>query len=170
MAGKSRYTDEDKARVYAALAANEFQIKTAAKVTGVPETTVRRFAKEFEQNGPPDEEIVAYVVTEELDKIRRVEDKALTRLEQALDNNELKGRDLITAFGVLNDKKTRLAGLDRGGNEHHHFHHLPPAEELAGLLSGLGHQALESGRQRQSELETAELREQARPALPAPRP
>lgn len=170
MAGRPRYSDEDKARVYAALAANEFQIKTAAKVTGVPETTVRRFAKEFQQNGPPDEEIVAYVVTADLESIKRVEDKALIRLEEQLDANTLKGRDLITAFGVLNDKRVRLAGLDRGGQDHHHFHHLPPAEELAGLLSGLGQQALESGRQRQSELVEAELREQAPRALPAPRP
>lgn len=169
MAGKSRYSDEDKARVYAALAANEFQIKTAAKETGVPETTVRRFAKEFKQS-PPEPELVAVVVTEQLDKISRVEDKALTRLEEKLDKDELSGRDLITAFGVLNDKKTRLVGLDRGEREHHHFHHLPPADELAGLLQGLTQEALESGRQRQSELVEAELREQARPALPAPRP
>lgn len=166
MAGKPRYDEADKARVYVALAANDGNIKRTARETGVPETTVRRFKQEFEKEGPPPQEIVDVAVGDFAESIERVEWKALAALERKIDKDDVNARDLITAFGVLNDKRTRALGLATERTEH--VHRLPSAEEVAGLLQGLSHAALEATRQRQSDIVSAELREQPL-GLPAPR-
>lgn len=168
MAGKSQYSEADKARVYVALATNDGMVKRAARETGVPETTVRRWKEEFEKHGPPSEGVVETVVGEFLEKAEAVQWKALQRLEEKIDANDVTARDLITTVGVLNDKITRMKGLPSGRVDHHH--HLPPAEELRELLTGLGQGALEQGRQQRAELVEAEIVEQPVLGLPAPRP
>ena len=63
MAGKSQYSDSDKARVYTTLLANEGNVKRSSRETGVPEATVRRWKNEFEENPPP-VEVVAEAVAD----------------------------------------------------------------------------------------------------------
>ena len=164
MAGKPQYSEADRMNVYSALVANDWQIKTAARETGIPETTVRRWSKEFKQNPPAQEAVEAALESSDyVADLRDARNEALAALRTKIP--EMSGRDLATTYGILTDKLARVDGEKKKDNEHHHFHHLPPAEEVAGLLQGLGAQALDASRQRQSELESRDLREQL--ALPA---
>ena len=161
MAGKSQYSSDDRMSVYLALVSNDGNVKRTARDTGFSETTVRRWKKEFDAN-PPDREAVVEAVESGayVDKLRSTRDEALTHLRKKIP--EASARDLGTIYGILEDK---LARIDKIGNdnEHHHFHHLPPAEEVAQLLTGLGQGAISDTRQRQTELAETKLREQ--PAL-----
>ena len=56
--GRATYTDADKAKVYVVLTTNDGNVKRTARETGVPENTVRRWKKWFEDNGPPNLEEV----------------------------------------------------------------------------------------------------------------
>ena len=165
MAGKSQYTDDNRNTVFIALAANDGNVKRTSRETGFPESTVRRWKKEFEAH-PPDPEAIkatvesgAYVET-----LRSARDEALAHLRKKIP--EASARDLGTIYGILEDKLTRIEGLNRD-NEHHHFHHLPPAAEVAELLTGLSANAITDSRRREAELTDTNLREQL--ALPAPR-
>lgn len=167
MAGKSRYTEADEARVYLALAVAG-SVKGAARETGVPETTVRRMKEKFDKHGPPKQEVVETAVGDFVSTIETVEWKALKALEKKIDEGGGNVRELATVFGILNDKRTRASGLADQTVEHRHT--LPSADEVKALLQGLSLGAVEASRQRQSELSETGLREQAPLALPAPRP
>lgn len=173
MAGKSQYSDSDKARVYTTLLANEGNVKRTARETGVPEATVRRWKNEFEEN-PPSTEAIQAAAGDFLSDAKRVRNKAVLEIERQIDAREMKGAALVTVVGVLDDKITRVEGVVTK-HQVDHVHHLPSAEEARELLGGLLTGAIESGRNRQAELVESGLQEQAedaewRPALPAPRP
>lgn len=171
MAGKSQYSDSDKARVYTALLASDGNVKRVARETGVAESTVRRWKQEFETN-PPSIEAVEEAVGEFLTDAKRVRNKAVLEIERQIDAREMKGAALVTTVGVLDDKIMRVEGVV---SKHRvdHVHHLPSADEARELLGGLLTGAIESGRVRQAELVDQGLQEQAVDAefiaLPAPR-
>jgi transposase-like protein len=170
VAGKSQYSDSDKARVYTTLLANEGNVKRTARETAVPEATVRRWKNEFEEN-PPTPEAVAEAVEDFLNDAKRVRNKALLEIERQIDAQMFKGAALVTVVGVLDDKITRVEGVV-SKHQVDVQHHLPSAEEARELMGSLLQGALAAGRERQTELVESGLQEQAedaewRPALPA---
>lgn len=171
MAGKSPYTDADKARVYTALLAADGIVKRVARETGFNETTIRRWKEEFKTNPPPENEI-SQATGDFLDDAKRVRGKAVLEIERQIDAKEMKGAALVTVVGVLDDKITRVEGPSGPRPAVDHFHHLPSADEARELLGGLLTGSLDAGRLRQAELVEAELLEQAEiaevKALPSP--
>lgn len=170
MAGKSQYSETDKARVYTTLIANDGNVKRTARETGVPEATVRRWKTEFEEN-PPSAEAVQVAVGDFLTDAKRVRNKALLEIERQIDAKEFKGAALVTVVGVLDDKVMRVEGVV-SKHQVDVRHHLPSAEEAQALIGSLLQGAITAGRERQAELVESGLQEQAedadwRPALPA---
>ena len=158
MAGKSPYSDKDKATVYAVLLSNEGNVRRTARDTGVNVSTVRRWKTDFVDNPPPPD-VVAEVVGEFVTDAKRVRNKALLEIERQIDEGTFKGAALVTVVGVLDDKITRVEGpVSRSQVDH--VHHLPSRDEARALMDGLLTGAIESGRVRQAELVDAELTEQ----------
>lgn len=163
MSGRATYTEQDKARVYVALTANDGNVKRSARETGVPENTVRRWKKEFETK-PPSSEAVETEVTsgDYVGQLTQVRNEALTELRKKIPT--MSGQQLAVAFGILEDKLTRARGLATERTEH--VHRLPSPEEIALAGQMLAQGALEAAKIRQREIAEAELREQPA-ALPA---
>jgi transposase-like protein len=170
MAGKSSYSDSDRALVYATLLSNEGNVKRTSRDTGVGETTVRRWKAEFVTD-PPAPEVVEAAVGEFVADAKRVRNKALLEIERQIDAGIFKGAALVTVVGVLDDKVMRVEGPVQK-SQVDHIHHLPSREEARALMHGLVNGAIESGRVRQVELVDAELMEQVEDAefkaLPSP--
>lgn len=162
MAGKSPYSTKDKARVYTTLLANDGNVKRTSRETGVVETTVRRWKKDFETNPPP-VEAVEEASSEWLEVAKPLQVKILNEIDRQIDAHEMKGAALVTSFGVINDKIARVEGPVQK-TQVDHVHHLPSADEARALLGGLLTGAIESGRVRQAELIDAEVVEQAEDA------
>lgn len=163
MAGRASYSEQDKARVFLALTANDGNVKRTARETGVPETTVRNFKREFEDN-PPSQELVQqefetgdYVA--ELETLRKELSVALRRKIP-----DMTGYQLVVSYGIIDDKLTRARGLATSRTEH--VHTLPSAEELALAGQMLATGAIEAARQRQAELAESNVRRE-QPALPS---
>lgn len=152
----------DKARVYAALLSNDGIVKRTARDTGINETTVRRWKREFEENPPPIEALEE-AKGDFIADAKRVRNKAVLEIERQIDAKEFKGAALVTVVGVLDDKITRVEGPVTK-HQVDHVHHLPSADEARELLGGLLTGAIESGRTRQADLIDAELMEQAEDA------
>lgn len=162
MAGRSKFTEEDRAFVYVTLASNDGNVKRTSRETGIPEQTVRRWKSEFAEQ-PPEVHAVEAAVGMQVDDMARVEQLALKELERKIRAQELKGSELITVVGVLNDKKTRAQGLATSRTEHRVA--LPSREEIAELLGGAVASAIQAAEQRQEDIVDAEIVEQK--VLPA---
>ena len=161
MAGKSKYTEADRAAVYVALQANGGNVKAAARELDFPVTTVRRWRGEFEAEGPPDLEVVDAAVEDYLGELEQVRNKALKLLDQKLP--EASARDTATIFGILDDKVSRAKGIvDRPADEKVSL----DASQLREVLSGVVSAAIEAAGRRQEEIIDAEIVESPR-ALPA---
>lgn len=152
MAGRSTYTEADRAKVFTVLAANDGNIKRTARETNVPENTVRRWKKEFISN-PPDTEQVTVAVDEFLETAEVVRGFALEMLLVKIPI--AKPSELITIVGVLDDKITRAKGLATQRTEH--VLTLPTAEELRNVLGPAIQQAIIAAETRQDEIVEAEI-------------
>lgn len=165
MAGQSRYSDEDKAAVLAALAANGGNLLRTSKETGVSRNTIRHWVEE----APPPDETLQAAVDEFVTEAKGIRTKALEKLKGLVENDQVDARTLITIVGVLDDKVTRASGLPTSRTEHQNA--LPPREELKELLGTFVQVAVEAAEQRDSDIEDAEyvVVPQPRVALPQPR-
>jgi Homeodomain-like domain len=158
------YTEQDKARVYVVLTANEGNVKRTHRETGVPEATVRRWRDEWEKNGPPETEVVQEAVREHTERAERVADKALNRMEEMIDNKDGTLAQVTTAYGVLRDKIDRAKGLL---NPRHPEGDRPvlDRDQIRELLVGYTQAAMALSIRREAEIIEAEIVEQ--PALPS---
>lgn len=157
MAGRSKFTEADRAKVYFALQASDFNVKATARETGFPVTTVRRWRDEFRDGiNVPTEEAVTQVADAHVAKIDEVRDLTLTKIEDKLNSGEpLKLSELSTTFGILDDKSTRAKGLATSRVEGQIA--LPSREELSqALMSALQH-GIEQATGRQQEIIDAEI-------------
>lgn len=120
MAGKSKYSDDDRRRVYLALQINDGLVKRAARDTGLPVATVRDWKRKWDTEGAPPEVTEAPEMNMAVDSFvedaSRVRDLALARLEQVVETSD-KPRDLATVIGILDDKITRARGLPTSRTE-----------------------------------------------------
>jgi len=166
VAGKTTYSDQDLARLYVVLTTNEGNVKRTARDTGMPESTVRRWKKVWEENGPPKiEEEIVEAVTNYVDEMERTRDLALQRMHERLQNDQGTLPQIATVFGVLTDKIDRARGI---GSEStiHHKHELPSPDEIRATLGALVSGALAAHQEREEEITDAEFTEQPVAQLP----
>jgi len=161
VAGKSRYTDEDKARVLALLEANKGNVKRTNRETGVAEQTIRDWKKQAER-----EELTAPVVAalpaarEDVAKqMEGIRDKMLENLEAKVLNDELSGKDLLVGIGILTEKLLLLRGEATSRTEATVKTAVDPAE-VAQLVQGYMGRALSAAQQRDEEIVDAEWHEE----------
>lgn len=166
MERRSKYSDADRARVWAGLEANNGNIKRTARETGYPVSTVREWKTKWEMNGVEEEVIAAVpaVVTDFVADAERVRNKLLMRLEQLVDEGKIDARGVVPALGMLTDKIRAYKGLDNV-REHHHVLEVPALDEIEAKLSHALGQLVAVGNQRQEvidevvELEPSQYRE-----------
>jgi transposase-like protein len=162
VAGRARYTDEDKARVFVVLGANDGNVKRTARETGIPENTVRRWRDEWKKEGPPSVEHVEEAVGDFVNDAERVRNKALLAIEKKIP--DAKVSELNNTVGILTDKIDRARGLvDRRVVEHQ----LPSPDDIRAALGAFADEMQKLSRQREAEIVDAEIVEQ--PALPSGR-
>lgn len=163
---KRVYTEADKASAFVVWTTNAKNIKRTVRHTGVPETTLRGWIKEWEENGPPEAGEIAESVEGFLTDAERVRDKALLLAEKRIDAGEGTLPQLMTTVGILTEKIALAQGLATSRTET--VHTLPPADEIREALGAAFAGALEAARQRDGELIEGELVEQSElPELPA---
>jgi transposase-like protein len=165
MAGRSKYTEEDKARVFVLLQANDGNVKRTARESGLPENTVRRWRNEFNDEGPPSTEMVEQAASDFVATAERIRNKALDWAEEMIDQRDAKVKmnDLNNLAGTLQDKIDRAKGLDAKRVDVQH--HLPSADEARELLRGFVQEMAVASAGRDAEILEAEIVEQA--ALPS---
>lgn len=167
MAGRTTYTDAQKAEVYVVYAANEGNVKRTARDTGVPISTIRRWRDEWNrQENLPDVSVLEEAVGDFADKAESIRWKALIALEANI--HTAKPHDLIKVIGILDDKITRARGLADRTVEHRHT--LPSADELRELVGAFIEGSKQAALDRADDVIDAEIVEQAElPALPSGR-
>jgi transposase-like protein len=163
MAGRTSYDEKAKARLYLVLAANDGNVKRTARETGIPESTVRNFKREFEKNPPETEVVEAELESGDyVTQLETLRNELAVALRQKIP--DMTGNQLAVSYGIIDDKLTRARGLATERTEH--VHSLPSAEELALAGQMLATGAIEAARRRHDELAEAEVRRE-QPALPA---
>lgn len=167
MAGVSKYTESQKASVYLSLQVNAGNVKRSARETGIPESTVRLWKKDFAENGPPNTDVLEAVSSDFIADGERIRNKALKRAEKMIDDEDskLKLAELTALSGMLTDKLNVAQGLATGRVEHQH--HLPSADEARELLRGFAEEMASLSAAHDAEIIDAEVIEQR--ALPASR-
>lgn len=155
------YSDEEKAAVYVAWITNDKVMKRTARSTGIPESTLRKWIAEWEENGPPNEQIemIGEIAGEFVEAATIVRDEALVQLRAKLP--KAKVSELVAAVGMLTDKLNMAKGLATSRTEH--VAALPPAEEVAQVLGTALRQALQAAQERDADIVDVEV-----VALPAP--
>jgi transposase-like protein len=159
MAGRAKYTDQDKASVFVVLTANDGNVKRTSRETGVPENTVRRWRDEWKKEGPPETDVVEEAVGDFVGDAERVRNKALLAIEKKIP--DAKVSELNNTVGILTDKIDRARGLvDRRVVEHQ----LPSPDDIRAALGTFAAEMQRMAQQREAEIVDAEIVEQ--PALP----
>lgn len=159
MASRRRYTDRDKALVFAELSVNDGNVKRTARNTGYDVSFVRRCKIEWDRNGVPESvmEEVAPIVSDFMADAIRIRGKLLKRLEELLDKGDRATiPQLVTGIGVLSDKIRAYEAISESTHRVEHTFQLPPAEELKELFSGVLVGVLEAARTRAAEIEAVE--------------
>lgn len=162
MAGKSKYTEEQKARAYVVLTTNEGNLKRTARDLGIPLGTLRGWRDGWERDGSPDISQVEDAVTGFLEEAEEVRDLALRQLKMKLEKGEGNVSQVATVLGILDDKIARAKGIS---TTHEHKVTLPSAEEIRDALGGFAAGALAAAAIREEEIVDAEVIEPK--ALPA---
>jgi transposase-like protein len=149
----SKYTEQDRARVFVVLTANGGNVKRTARDTGLPISTVGLWKRAWEEQGPPDVNEVEVAAGDFVDSAARVRDKALAELERKIPDATPSA--LVATVGMLQDKISLARGLATSRSET--VHALPPAEDIAKALSEAFQVAIDSARLRDAEIIDAEV-------------
>lgn len=165
---RATYTPEDKARVYVVLVTNEWNVKRTARDTGLPETTVSRWKKEWKDNPPQVDDEITEAVVEYVSEMEKTRDLALKRMHERLNSSDKKDQgtlpQIATVFGVLQDKIDRANGIGATSTVTHR-HELPSPDEIRATLGALVESVQAGHIVREEEIEDAEIIEI--PALPS---
>lgn len=154
---RATYTDEQRARAYVVLTTNQGNIKRTARDTSLPESTIRRWRDEWEEDGPPDTSLVAEATGDFVQEAERVRDAALAEMERKIPAATPSA--LVAMVGMLTDKIALARGLATSRSET--VHSLPPAEEIARTLGAVLQGALAAAQSRSEDIIDAEIVEQA---------
>lgn len=150
MAGRSAYTEADRARVYAVLLANKGNVKRTARETGYPENTVRRWKTQF-TDSPPAADILAEVADDLVSDMDRVRRLALNEMEKKIREGGAKLGELNTIYGTLTDKINLLTNIGQERNINHTLQ-LPSAEDIKAALLPAIQAGIEAAEQRQADV------------------
>ena len=152
MAGRSKYTDDDRARVATALHINDGNIKRTARETGIPENTVRDWKRAWEKGGLPAtvEQAQQGAVDEFVDQATHIRNLYLRRLEELVET-ETNARNVATVVGILDDKLVRAAGKPTSRTEQVGGL-LPSPEEFKAALTGWAIGAVQAANERRADI------------------
>lgn len=161
------YSDSDRALIYAELEVNAGNIKRTARNLGIPVSTVRHFHKQWNEKGLPDtvREVLPAVQEAMVTHMERVQGKMIVKIEDGVDDGTIKGKDLLTGFGIITDKLRAVKGLDTKKVEH--TFELPNPEEVRALFGGVVSELVGAARERAAEIEDAEWEPADQLALPS---
>lgn len=131
MAKRRTYTDADRARVIAALAANGGNIKRTARECDVPVQTVRNWKRKDKKGKFPAKmkQEVANAANEFIEDAERLRNKAMVQLEAKIDSGELKPKELLVAIGILSDKSQAVRNSGKAGDTNINILNLPSPKE-----------------------------------------
>lgn len=145
------YTDEDKALVRHLLEVHEGNVKRTAREAEIPVQTVRDWKIAWEREGAPlaVREATPVAVERWVGNVKRVRDKAVDRLEQALDDptTKVNVKDLSMTIGILTDKVRVAEGKPTTRSENVGVDALP-IEQARELFAGMARGMLEAAQQR----------------------
>lgn len=154
--GKTKYSDEEKAQVYGALAVFKGNVKATATNLGLPQQTVRDWKKSWERDGIP--EVILDkskpILDEFYDRAVRIRDILLDTLEKRIEIDDITTKDVITSIGIFTDKIRLIEGLPTARQETVSSGVDP--EELGRALARIAKGAIEVARERQFELDVIE--------------
>lgn len=165
---RSRMSDEQKARLYAALHASDWNVKGTAREVGMNHEVVRYWAKKW-QVEPPSREIMDLAVQASEDFVvlaGKIRDDALRMLHAKLD--DASPRDLVTIVGVLSDKVRIAQGLatQRVETVNNQVDYKALAAGVEGLVKGM----IQSAREREQDIIEVTDVEEATDTLGLPSP
>lgn len=147
-----RYTDEEKARVRVVLASNEGNVYKTAQDTGILRETIQLWKKKWEKDGVPEviEKLTGEIVDSYVFDAERVRNITIIELEKRVRAGEISTKELIIAFGVLEDKITRAKGLNR--NVKTVIHEMPDVRALGESLGKFLQEAIEAAKERHQDI------------------
>jgi transposase-like protein len=157
------YSDDDRARAYVYLTANEGNLKRTARETNIPISTLRQWRDGWVADGPPDTAEVVIIAGEFVADAERVRNKALIEMERKIPDATPSA--LVAMVGMLTDKLNIAQGLATSRNET--VHKLPSGEEIKAILGPVLQKALAAASTRDDEIQDAEFVPLDNPALPA---
>lgn len=165
--GSKRHDATTKAAVRAALIAYDGNVKRTARENGLPASTVRDWKQEWERNGFPEElnDVLEQVTEDVVEGFTRIRDKALLELERLIDDQQLKGRELVVAVGMLTDKIRLYKGEATSRTE---SKALVEPQQLRELVAGFFEGAVAAAQERAEEIDEAEWEPVPLRELPPP--
>lgn len=148
---KRVYTAEDQALVRQLLEAHEGNVKRVSREADVPEQTVRDWKKKWEREAPSQAIVAATPAAMEkwVNDVERVRDKAVVRLEEALDDptTKVNVKDLSMTIGILTDK-ARLGRGQATSRPESSGQDALPIEQARELFAGMARGMLEAAQRR----------------------
>jgi transposase-like protein len=154
MAGRATYSEDAKAKVFAALAANDGNVKRTAREFGIPSSTIRRWRDDWErEKNLPSAEALEVATNDFMTEAKEVRNLAIAELKRKIPAANVS--QLVATVGMLTDKIDRVEHVST--QVHEHKISLPSADEIAEALRGLQKVALESAARRDMEIVEAEL-------------
>jgi len=154
MAGRATYSEDAKAKVFAALAANDGNVKRTARDFGIPSSTIRRWRDDWErEKNLPSQEALEVATNDFLTEAKEVRNLAIAELKRKIPSANVS--QLVATVGMLTDKVDRVEHVSTQVIDHKIS--LPSSEEIAEALRGLQQVALEAAARRDEEIVEAEL-------------
>ena len=130
MSTKRRYSDEDKATALTVLAANNGDLRKTSRDTGVPFSTLRKWAN----NQGVNQSVITKGITKKKELSAELEDlayKIVGVMPDKLDSASL--QQLATSLGITIDKMQLLQGKPTERNETHATIEVKPIDYRVGL-------------------------------------
>ena len=154
MAGRATYSEDATAKVFAALAANDGNVKRTARDFGIPSSTIRRWRDDWErEKNLPSQEALEVATNDFLTEAKEVRNLAIAELKRKIPSANVS--QLVATVGMLTDKVDRVEHVSTQVIDHKIS--LPSSEEIAEALRGLQQVALEAAARRDEEIVEAEL-------------
>lgn len=158
----SKYTDEDRARVFVALRVNNNNVNRTSRDTGIPARTIRDMRTSFEKN-PPNEQLITEMADKFVTEAKEIRSMAMEAMKEKIPTARL--GELNAVVGTLTDKLNLLRGVG-AKSQVDHVLHLPDREALQAALGPIVAESMEQAREKELEIIDVEAREVEPRAIP----